>query len=885
MDDRIIIIDGNSLINRAYYAMQKPMITKNGLYTQGIFGFLKMLEKIRKDHPSGYIIVTFDLPEPTFRHQAYDQYKAGRKKMPPELAMELPVLKDVLDAMHIRMLSKAGYEADDLIGTVARQAEEAGLTPLIITGDKDALQLATDHTKVLITKKGISQFALYDYDTFVKEYGFTPTQFIDYKGLMGDPSDNIPGLPGVGPKTASKMIHQYGSVESLLQHTDDLKGKMKERVQDNAQLAIMSKELAAINTHVPLELDFEDCRWREPDQAKLAEQYRKLEFNSFLRQMGNHDAPETAVMPEEEDTALHLLRSRHQLHELEEAIQHAESGVLKLFGDGNHQHPQILYGGVVLIGETCWAVPLQDCELREAFTMLLSQADIAWIGHDLKRDYYHLMWSGCRTFTTAFDTAVAQYVLDPGRSNYTLTALAEEHLHLAMEEEQAFFDAHSQTDLFSDDAASLACYGRKWCLAVRAIAAIQEKQIREQELQTVLEEAELPLIEVMASMEYHGFTVDREQLEQTGAGIRARVETLTQQIWDLAGETFNIKSPAQLGLILFEKLGLPAGKKTKRGYSTSAKVLEGLTDRHPIIPLILEYRQLTKLERTYIEGLIPMIHEDGKIHAHFNQTVTATGRISSSDPNLQNIPIRQELGRQIRKAFIPGGEDRILMGADYSQIELRVLAHVSGDPALIDSFNHGEDIHRATAARVLGIPEHAITPEQRSRAKAINFGVIYGMSGFGLGNQLHITRKEADRYIRDYFAKYAAVKQYMEDQVAFCKEHGYVKTLLGRRRYIHEIGARQFMQRQAAERLAMNTPIQGTAADIIKLAMIRVNRALQDYRSSLILQVHDELIIEVDRSEEEQVRDILVHSMEDAMQLSVRLSVELNTGRNWYELK
>ena len=917
MDNRLIIIDGNSLINRAYYAMQRPMITKDGIYTQGIFGFLRMLQKIEKEHPAGYIAVAFDMKAPTFRHKEYDEYKAGRKKMPPELAMQMPLLKDILDAMKIKRVELEGYEADDLIGTIAKWGEEEGLSPLIITGDRDELQLASDITTVMITRKGISQFDLFDRQAMVDKYGFGPDQFIDLKGLMGDTSDNIPGLPGVGEKTATKLILEYGSVEGLLENTDKLKGKLKTNVEDNAQLAIMSKRLATIDTHAPIELNKEDFKWEEPDYAALLAIYKKLEFTSFIRDLHADGAP---IAEESQGAAADLPKPSEALEKvsvhridaaddaafaaLEKALkEHAEEGIgLKTFGDTAAigmaaEKTDALTAAAFLTGEDLYYVVLDGADstaLKEKLAEMLGATDeaadsekeaIRFGGDDLKQDYLRLMSLGLEAFETAYDTSIAEYVLDPSKSDYSIPVLAKEYFSFDLEDEKTFAASNAQLDLFTDPHTAMMERAKAWCVLCKLVAAAQEEKISAEGLEKVYRDVELPLIPVMASMEYFGFTANAETLKTIGEGISARVEELTQQIYDLAGEEFNIKSTQQLGPILFEKLGLPAGKKTKKGYSTSASILEGLVDQHPIIPAILEYRSLTKLMGTYIDGLLPLIRDDGRIHAHFNQTITATGRISSSDPNLQNIPVRNELGRTIRKAFVPGGEDRILMGADYSQIELRVLAHMSGDPALIDSFNKGEDIHRATAARVLGIPEDQITPNERSRAKAVNFGVIYGMSSFGLSSNLHITRKEADQYIKDYFAKHEKVKEYMDEQVQLAKDQGYVTTILGRKRYIKEIHASQFMVRQMGERLAMNSPIQGSAADIIKIAMVNIYKALMPYKSRLILQVHDELIIETYKDEEPVIKELLRETMEGAMDLAVKMSVDLNEGDNWYVLK
>ena len=895
--ERIAIIDGNSLINRAYYAMRNPMMTKEGIYTHAIYGFLNMLEKIRKDYDPAYMAVAFDMKAPTFRHLEYDEYKAGRKKMPPELAMQIPLLKEVLDAMGITRIETEGFEADDIIGTIARASEDSGLEPYIITGDKDQLQLVTEITKVVFTKKGVSEFDLYDEEFFRETYGFEPLQFIDYKGLAGDSSDNIPGIPGVGAKTATKLITEFGSVEEILAHVDDIKpAGLQKKVRDNRQQAIMSKMLATINTTVPIDTDPEEWKIGPEDTSALVAIYRKLEFNRFLKKLNvtadsakagpspdmiSGDDNEPVVMKDRTAFAKVSVKEASSLEDL------TVSGevVLKVFGDNSHVATPVIDGIILTTADTCyWFDPV----LAGDFAGWIGRQKVRVMGHDIKRDLYMLMCLGAKRFDTAFDTQIAQYVLDPGRSDYSIAALTTEFLQETVEDEKDFAAGCAQMDLFSDPSENYLDYGLRWSVAVMNLRQIQDREIRSQSLDGVLYDIELPLIEVMAAMEKEGFRADRDYLARFGEELSGEIDRLTAEIHEMAGEEFNINSPTQLGPILFEKLELPHGKKTKRGYSTSADILEKIRDKHPIVPAILEYRQLTKLKSTYIDGLIPLINrEDGKIHAHFMQTVTATGRISCTEPNLQNIPIRQELGRKLRKAFVPDSEHATLVGADYSQIELRVLAHMSEDPALIDAFNRGEDIHRATAANVLGIPEDQITAEERSRAKAVNFGVIYGMSAFGLSSNLNITRKDADDYIKAYFAKHQAVKDFMDNQVEFCKDNGYVETMFGRKRYINEIKASQYMVRQIGERLAMNSPIQGSAADIIKIAMIRVFRALRDrgLKSRLILQIHDELIIHTDLTELEEVRELLVSNMESAAAMNVALKADLNEGGNWYELK
>lgn len=886
MENTIVIIDGNSLINRAYYAMQRPMITKDGIYTQGIYGFINMLTKIKSDYEPGYMAVAFDLKAPTFRHLEYKDYKAGRKKMPPELAMQMPLMKDVLRAMNITILEEEGFEADDIIGTVAREAEEVGLDPLIITGDKDELQLATDKTKVLITRKGISQFDLFDHDEMVKKYGFTPQQFIDFKGLMGDQSDNIPGIPGVGEKTAQKLILEFGSMDNIIANTDKITAKkLREKIEENIQLAVMSKRLATINVYVPLDINFDDFKLVEPDYDKLIEIYTKLEFNSFLKKLDVTAVKEAATdkMIDTAEIAVTIAGNEADFSEMDLK----EPLTIKVLGDNNHRAVPEIYGVCILSADNKFIyINGQDSESVAALVEYFNTKKPELQGHDIKNDYYMLMHYGLKDCNTCFDTAVGQYVLDSGRSNYDLKAMAYEYFHENIESEKELMEQSGQLDMFTDPTDIYSKFGLKWCAAVSSLTPLLKKKTNEAGLEKVTYEVEIPLIEVMAGMEYEGVSVDETELVSLGKVITEQIDEITQKIYGYAEEEFNINSPKQLGTVLFEKMGLTAGKKTKKGYSTSADILEKIADEHPIVPLILEYRTLTKLNSTYIEGLLPLITDKNKIHAHFNQTVTTTGRISCTEPNLQNIPIRQEFGRQIRKAFVPAGGN-VLVGADYSQIELRVLAHMAEDQVLVDAFNNGEDIHRSTAANVLGVKPEDITVEERSRAKAVNFGVIYGMSSFGLSSELKITRREAEDYIKTYFSKHAAVKTFMDGQVEFCKENGYVSTMMGRKRYINEITASNFMTRQVGERLAMNSPIQGSAADIIKIAMIKVYNALKEngLKSRLILQVHDELIIDTCIDEQKIVERLLVENMESAVKMKTKLVADLNHGSSWYELK
>ena len=885
MGEKIVIIDGNSLINRAYYAMQRPMITREGIYTQGIYGFLNMLGKIRDDYAPEYLTVAFDLKAPTFRHLEYKDYKAGRKPMPPELAMQMPILKDVLGAMNIPILELEGFEADDIIGTVARLGEEKGLEPLIVTGDKDALQLATDVTKVLITKKGVTDFELFDHGKMIERYNLTPVQFIDLKGLMGDSSDNIPGIPGVGEKTGIKLLEQFGSIENMLANTEQIEREsLRNKVEENAQLAIMSKQLATINRFVPIEFEFESLREEEPDYDRLIELYQKLEFNSFLKRLkmpaGETEKTESAVPLQVEKT---IIRVPEELDALTALT--GKEVFIKVFGDYGHVRKPEVQGIFLMDEERAFYVDCLHISPEEA-AQGVNHLNLSLSGHDIKDDVFSLMSYGMTDFNISFDTAIAEYVLDVSRSKYDLKTLALEKLHQDIPDQNEFVSGTGQIDMFSDNSAASLDYGVLLGSITMAVRRCQEPEIEGKSLAKVLYDVELPLVEVLASMEVSGVRADKKFIDEFGLQLKEKIQLLELQIYDLAGTQFNINSPVQLGEVLFEKLQLPSGKKTKRGYSTSADILEKIKDKHPVVPAVLEYRNLTKLNSTYVEGLKPLIASDGRIHAHFQQTVTATGRISCTEPNLQNIPIRQELGRKLRSAF-EAEKGCTLVGADYSQIELRVLAHLSQDENLIDAFNNGEDIHRMTASRVLGIPAEQITVADRSRAKAVNFGVIYGMSGFGLSEELNITRKEAEAYIEEYFKKHEKVKAYMDEQIANAKKTGYSETILGRKRAIHEITASAYMVRQLGERLAMNSPIQGSAADIIKLAMLKVYSELKAKHpdAKLILQVHDELIIEAPDSELDEIKELLVRNMESAMSLSVKLAAEVNTGHTWYDLK
>lgn len=884
--DRIVIIDGNSLINRAYYAMQRPMITKTGIYTQGIYGFLNMLNRILEDYVPEYIAVAWDKKAPTFRHKEYKEYKAGRKKMPPELAMQLPLIKEVMNAMKITNLEAEGFEADDIIGTVARIAEEEGLKPLIITGDKDALQLCGKVTEVLITRRGISEFDLFDHDKMLERYELTPSQFVDLKGLMGDSSDNIPGIPGVGEKTGIKLLKQFGTVENLVANTEEISNaKLRSKVEDNVQLALLSRKLAEINRFVPIDISIENFRTQESDRDELIAIYTKLEFNSFLKKLSFHDG-KSDIKPSGGDETEYrrcVIRNSGDLTELRN-IEEGSTVILKVFGNNDHVNLPVIDGISMITGDRSIYVSLDEIEIGEV-TEILNDKNLKFVGHELIRDYFMLMSHGMKSPNTEFDTAIAAYVLNPSQSNYNIKTLTFEELHEEIISEEEFRKNAGQIDMLGDNIKEIAEYGLLWCKNVKALHKAFNNRMTGDDIK-ICDEIEFPLIKILADMEVTGITADVDILRKQGDELKREIAGIEQEIHNLAGETFNVNSPMQLGKILFEKLGLPAGKKTKKGYSTSAETLEKISSEHPIIPQVLRYRTVSKINGTYVEGLIPLIGFDGKIRAHFQQTVAATGRLSCTEPNLQNIPVREEMGRRIRKAFVPE-DGHVFVGADYSQIELRIMAHLSQDENLINSFNNGDDVHRMTASRVFDIDYDKVTPLDRSRAKAVNFGVIYGMSAFGLSEELGITRRQAEQYIEDYFKKHEAVKSYLDERVKLCRQRGYTETIFGRKRYVPEISASNYMTRQFGERLAMNTPIQGSAADVIKIAMQRVFRALEENypKAKLVLQIHDELIISTEKEDLGAVKKLLTENMEEAVKLSVRLICDVNSGSSWYDLK
>ena len=888
-NEKLLVIDGNSLIHRAFYAL--PLLTnKDGIYTNGVYGFLTMLYKIQEEYEYQYISVAFDKKGPTFRHEAFDLYKAHRDATPNELSIQFPILKEILTAMNINQIELDRYEADDIAGTLAKLGEEEGLDVILVTGDRDYLQLASDHTTVLITKKGITQLEAYNKEKIIEEYGIEPEQFIELKGLMGDKSDNIPGVPGIGEKTGIKLLKEFGNMENLYENIDSVGGKKtKESLIEYKSTAFLSRELGKIIRNVPLEQSLEDLKVEEPDWERLEEIYNKLEFNSLLSKIPKDQLSETEGSYEPK----YKIIKNDNYKTIIEEINQEESFTFKfLFEEENYIKSNILGMGIKIGNNTAYYISFlennTDNFVKE-FRAYFQSEKIEKYGHMLKVDIFALLKLDIDIQNISFDTMIGSYLLNPAQSNYSITELAKEYLNIYGIEEEELLGKGKDKKTFGD--LSLETQAEYISTTLDFINKVKEpikEKVETQGMGKLYYEVELPLVEVLAHMEYNGFKVDLQVLEELGDEFQREIDNLTKDIYALAGSEFNINSPKQLGEILFDKLGLPVIKKTKTGYSTNAEVLDKLKGQHEIIDKILKYRQMVKLKSTYIDGLINEINpETGKIHSSFNQTITNTGRISSTEPNLQNIPIRTEEGRKIRKAFVPKSEEYILVDGDYSQIELRVLAHISQDPKMMDAFFHNVDIHTQTASEVFDIPKEEVTSLMRGRAKAVNFGIVYGISDYGLSRDLDISRKEAKEYIDNYLKNYHMVNKYMHDIIEKGKKDGYVETLLNRRRYVPELKSRNFNVRSFGERIAMNTPIQGTAADIIKIAMVGVHKELtkRKLKSKLILQVHDELIIETFKGEEEEVKEIMKDIMENSIKLSIPLKVEINTGENWYETK
>lgn len=875
--NKLLLIDGNSIMNRAFYGIP-DMTTNDGRHTNAIYGFLNIILKVIEEEQATHICVAFDLKKKTFRHEMYEAYKGTRKGMPEELHEQMPRIKEILQAMHIRIVEQEGFEADDLIGTLSKKGEREGFAVTILSGDRDLLQLATDTVLVRIpkTKHGKTEVEDYYAKNVVETYGVTPLIFIDMKGLMGDTSDNIPGVPGIGEKTAAKLLAEYGDLDGVYAAVDSMKAsRMKQNLIENKDLAYLSKTLATIKLDCPIPFEFSEATYHDPFNAEAYTLFEDLELKSFYKRF--------SVEKKEELTFETVLI---------DDIDGYNALLAKL-----QKAKEVSFAWITQDGEALGVAVCMDLEhvYLIRFMMFITEAMVADNLLALSRDYQvqlacmHvkklLSFLDFHEEDAVFDAGLAAYLLQPNQSEYEYDTLAKVYLDVTLPSEKEML-GKEKLGYFSFEDEKVQKWMAYQAIVPYKIKSVLREKLKETGMESLYDEMELPCLYALYEMEKNGIRVDGEALHQYGKKLRTRIEELTAEIHAMAGEEFNINSPKKLGEILFEKLGLKNGKKTKTGYSTSAEVLEKLKNAHPIIPKILEYRQLTKLNSTYAEGLTGYIRADGRIHGKFHQTVTVTGRISSADPNLQNIPTRMPLGREIRKVFIPE-EGSVFVDADYSQIELRVLAHMSGDAALIAAYQADEDIHAITASQVFDVPLDQVDSTLRRKAKAVNFGIVYGISSFGLGQDLDISRKEAEGYIEKYFATYGKVKEFLDRTVEDAKKNGYTVTMFGRRRPIPELASSNFMTRSFGERAAMNAPVQGTAADIIKIAMVRVNRRLKEehLQSKLVLQIHDELIIETKKEELEIAQKILVEEMMHAADLTVPLLVDANVGDSWYDAK
>ncbi len=902
--NKIVLIDGNSILNRAFYGIMgsKMLTTADGKYTNAVYGFLAILFKVLEDIEPEYLMVAFDLKAPTARHKMYEGYKANRKGMPNELAEQMPILKDILRDMNITIIEKEGYEADDVLGTLSKRAEKEGLDVTIVSGDRDTFQLTSNHIKIRIphTKVGKTEVDIFDEKAVKEKYGVTPAQLIEVKGLMGDSSDNIPGVPGVGEKTALDLIQKYDTIEKLYQaienNEDSLKPKMKEKLIAGKELAELSRTLGTINLQVPIEEKIEDLKRKEWNNEAVYAKFKELNFNRFIERFHLHGETATAQNMQEL-FAIQTITNENELQNLLKQVKESKQLFYYLAKTKANSNNKIISKEITAIyiyhNQTVYEIKLEEKWL-DYFKIIFEDEEIQKYSYHLSEDYVLLKQIGILLTNIYFDAKIAAYNLNPTNNQYALEELASQYLNLDvaqyLETVGANKNENAQMTLFQTEENKEDTLKYQNGILVYSIAKLQEvmlKKLEEAQSIELFQNIEMPLVQVLADMQYEGIYVDKQELITYGDKLKQEIENLKQVIYELCGEEFNINSTQQLGTILFEKLKLPVYKKTKTGYSTDVDILEKLRPEHPVIGKILEYRGIVKLNSTYIEGLLPYINpKTEKIHSYFHQTITATGRISSTEPNLQNIPTRQEQGKQIRKAF-KASKGNVFIDADYSQIELRILAHISKDKNMIEAFLNEEDIHKQVAAKVFNVPLEEVSKEQRSAAKAVNFGIVYGISGFGLAEQLKISRKKAEQYIQQYLEKYEGVKTFMDEIVEKAKEQGYVETLFHRRRYIPELSSNNYMVRQFGSRAAMNTPIQGTAADIMKIAMIKVFEKLkqENLQAKLILQIHDELLIECKQEQKEKVKQILKDCMEQAMPLEVPLEVEISEADNWYDVK
>lgn len=879
MSEKILLIDGHSILNRAFYGI--PDLTNSeGRHTGAVYGFLNILFRILDEEKPDYLTVAFDVHEPTFRHKIYSQYKGTRKPMPSELREQVPLIQELLTAMGIKIVSKGGYEADDLLGTLAKKSEQKGMDVTILSGDRDLLQLATEKIMIRLPKTSKGKTTIEDFhgEQVLEKYQVTPPQIIELKALMGDSADNIPGIPGVGEKTATKLIVQYGSIENAHDHLEEIKpNKAKESLRNHYDLAQLSKTLATINTDSPLEYDYQEARLGNLYTQEAFQLCKRLEFKNLLSRFENVSVEEETL--EENFFTCEDLAGAESIFEKAASCEHV--GIDLLMDD------EAVYGlGIALSKEEIYYIPSEGLITGEYLCGKVRDLSerVILCAMDIKALLKHVRISDA---SRIFDIGIGVYLLNPLKSSYSYDDVAREYLDGSIfPSREDLLGKTTFRKAWEESREGLFRYACYVAYTVCASRELIEEKLKETDMWKVYQDIELPLVFTLHSMEQWGICVRGEELKTYGEKLSVRISELEESVYQQAGEKFNINSPKQLGVILFEKMKLPGGRKTKTGYSTAADILEKLAPEHPIVKDILEYRQLAKLKSTYADGLGAVIAEDGRIHSTFNQTITATGRISSTEPNLQNIPVRMELGRLIRKVFVPE-EGYVFLDADYSQIELRVLAHMSGDEMLIRAYREAQDIHRLTASQVFHVPFDEVTDLQRRNAKAVNFGIVYGISSFGLSQDLSITKKEAADYINKYFETYPKIKGFLDGQIEMAKEKGYVVTMFGRRRPVPELKSSNFMQRAFGERVAMNSPIQGTAADIIKIAMNRVYKRLTEegLKSRLVLQVHDELLIETKVEEIEEVSRILEEEMKGAAALSVELDVDMHQGNNWYEAK
>lgn len=901
----LVLVDGNSIMNRAFYGIMsnKMLTTSDGTYTNAVYGFLMILFKIQEDLNPDYLAVTFDLKGPTKRHEMYEGYKANRHGMPDELAVQMPIIKDVLKAMNIKIVEKQGYEGDDILGTISRVAEEKGISVTILSGDRDTFQLTSNKVTVRIprTKMGKTENEDYDRDRVIEEYQIEPKQLIDVKGLMGDNSDNIPGVPGVGEKTALTLIKHYKTLENLYKQVEeneiliDVKGRLRERILENKELAFLSRNLGIIDRHVPIDEEIEDLKVKEWNKAEVYSLFKYLKFNRFIDRFNMQDQIENESRNNEELFEKKIVTSEEDINRIINNIKKEQKIIYYMDIEENNENDSIIGRSINGIGiynkkeNISYYISFNKNDMLQLFKAIFEDRNIKKIGCKQKIEYILLKEKDINATGFYYDIELAAYIINPIDNKYNIEKLAMDYLRIDVNNYDK--KEEEQINLFNiEEQNEQATIRDKICMYTYVVNEVYEKtleKLKETKQLELFNNIEMPLVEVLADMQYNGVYVNKDELIEFGKTLKKELEKLTKQIHKLAGEEFNINSPKQLGEVLFDKLKLTAMKKTKKGYSTDVEVLEKIRDEHPIVEKILDYRQLLKLNSTYVEGLLPYINlKDNKIHTYFHQTVTATGRISSTDPNLQNIPTRFDLGKQIRKVFKPT-DGYVFIDADYSQIELRVLAHISDDENMIKAFNDNEDIHKQTASRVFDVSIEEVTDKQRNDAKSVNFGIVYGISDYGLGEELGITRKEAKAYIEQYLEKYEKIKEFMNNIKEFAKEKGYVETLFNRRRYIPEMNSSNYMVRQFGARVAINAPIQGTAADIMKIAMINLYNELKnkDLKSKMLLQIHDELLLEVKEEEKEEVKEILRNSMENAMNLKVPLKIELAEANNWYEAK